>query len=194
MPVLGAHKGYTRTHQVIADVREFGGGLEVAHRLAKANIITNKNLLPDDSPEDWDRPSGLRIGTTEVTRLGMGEVEMQAIADMIAGVLVEGRDPEHVKQEALELRAGFQTVQYCFGTNKGLAPVSSARGRGRRSGDAQARRAAGAVAGREHRPPRQPRAPEPLGREGGRPSGLQREHGEPDDRAVLRRSSRRPTG
>lgn len=116
VPVLGAHKGFTRTHQVIADVREFGGGLEVAHRLARANIITNKNLLPNDTPEDWDRPSGLRIGTTEVTRLGMGDVEMQAIADMIAGVLVEGRDPQHVKAEALELRAGFQTVRYCFGT------------------------------------------------------------------------------
>ncbi len=116
VPVLGAHKGYTTTHQVIADVREFGGGLHVAHHLAKANIITNKNLLPNDSPQDWDRPSGPRIGTTECTRLGMGEVEMQAIADMIAGVLVEGRDPEHVKLEALELRAGFQTVKYCFGT------------------------------------------------------------------------------
>src|SRR4051795_6761125 len=92
VPVLGAHKGYTRTHQVIADVREFGGGLEVAHHLAQANIITNKNLLPNDTPQDWDRPSGLRIGTTEVTRLGMGEAEMQAIADMIAGVLVEGRE------------------------------------------------------------------------------------------------------
>ena len=114
VPVLGAHKGYTRTHQVIADVREFGGGLEVAHRLAKANIITNKNLLPNDQPGDWDRPSGLRIGTTEVTRLGMGEVEMQAIADMIAGVLVEGRDPEHVRAEAIELRAGHQPIHYCF--------------------------------------------------------------------------------
>ena len=41
---------------------------------------------------------------------------MHAIADMIAGVLVEGRDPEHVKQEALELRAGFQQVRYVFET------------------------------------------------------------------------------
>ena len=114
VPILGAHKGFTRTHQVIADVREFGGGLAVAHRLAEANIITNKNLLPGDTPQDWDRPSGLRIGTTEVTRLGMGEIEMRAIADMIAGVLVEGREPEHVRQEALELRAGFQTVKYVF--------------------------------------------------------------------------------
>jgi glycine hydroxymethyltransferase len=112
--VLGAHKGYTRTHQVIADVRDFGGGLSVAHRLAEANIITNKNLLPDDKPSDWDRPSGLRIGTTEVTRLGMGEIEMRAIADMIAGVLVEGRRPEHVREEARELRAGHQRIHYCF--------------------------------------------------------------------------------
>ena len=114
VPVLGAQKGYTRTHQVIADVREFGGGLEVAHTLARANLITNKNLLPADQPGDWDRPSGLRIGTTEVTRLGMGEAEMQAIADMIAGVLVEGRDPEHVRAEAIELRAAHQTIHYCF--------------------------------------------------------------------------------
>ncbi|MCB0242543.1 MAG: aminotransferase class I/II-fold pyridoxal phosphate-dependent enzyme, partial [Anaerolineae bacterium] len=61
IPVLGAQKGYTRTHQVIADVRGFGGGLDVAHLLARANIVTNKNLLPGDTPEDWDRPSGLRM-------------------------------------------------------------------------------------------------------------------------------------
>jgi glycine hydroxymethyltransferase len=112
--VLGAHKGYTRTHQVIADVRSFGGGLDVAHKLAEANIITNKNLLPDDQATDWDRPSGLRIGTTEVTRLGMGATEMDAIAELISAVLVEHEDPASVKTRAQELRAGFQTVGYTF--------------------------------------------------------------------------------
>src|SRR5690349_6576972 len=96
IPVLGAHKGYTTTHQVIADVRQFGGGLHVAQRLARANIITNKNLIPADKPEDWDHPSGLRIGTTEVTRLGMKEKEMETIADFIARVLVEKAAPEVV--------------------------------------------------------------------------------------------------
>jgi glycine hydroxymethyltransferase len=110
VPVLGAHKGYTRTHQVIADVRPFGGGLAVAHRLAESNIITNKNLLPDDAAEDWDRPSGLRIGTTEVTRLGMGEPEMVEIATLMARAL----QGENVREQARELRAGFQRVQYCF--------------------------------------------------------------------------------
>lgn len=114
IPVLGAHKGYTTTHQVIADVRQFGGGLDVARRLARANIITNKNLIPGDKPEDWDHPSGLRIGTTEVTRLGMKEKEMETIADFIARVLVEKVAPEVVINDVLAFREPYQTVYYCF--------------------------------------------------------------------------------
>ena len=104
--MLGAHKGYTRTHQVIADVREFGGGLEVAHRLAKANIITNKNLLPERHAAGLGPPvrPAHRHHRGHPPRHGRAS-RCSAIADMIAGVLVEGRDPEHVKQEALELRA-----------------------------------------------------------------------------------------
>jgi glycine hydroxymethyltransferase len=114
IPVLGAHKGYTTTHQVIADVRQFGGGLDVAQRLAQANIITNKNLIPADKPEDWDHPSGLRIGTTEVTRLGMKEKEMETIAEFIARVLVEKAAPEVVVNDVLAFREPSQTVYYCF--------------------------------------------------------------------------------
>jgi glycine hydroxymethyltransferase len=114
IPMLGAHKGYTTTHQVIADVRQFGGGLEVAQRLARANIITNKNLLPDDRAEQWDHPGGLRIGSTEVTRLGMGQTEMGAIADFIARVLVEGAAPEEVADEVIAFREPYQTIYYCF--------------------------------------------------------------------------------
>ena len=113
--VLGAHKGFTTTHQVIADVRQFGGGLDVAQRLARANIITNKNLIPADKPEDWDHPSGLRIGTTEVTRLGMKEQEMETIADFMARVLVEQVAPEDVVDDVVAFRESYQTVYYCFG-------------------------------------------------------------------------------
>jgi glycine hydroxymethyltransferase len=114
IPILGAHKGFTQTHQVIADVSAFGGGLEVAHRLAEANIITNKNLIPSDRPEDWDRPSGLRIGATEVTRLGMKEEGMATIADFIADVLVDRRPVETVRPEVVAFREEFQAVGYCF--------------------------------------------------------------------------------
>ncbi len=114
IPVLGAHKGYTTTHQVIADVRQFGGGLQVAQHLAKANIITNKNLIPADRPEDWDRPGGLRMGTIEITRLGMGESEMETIADFIARILVERVEPGAVIDDVIAFRQPYQMLYYCF--------------------------------------------------------------------------------
>lgn len=122
IPMLGAHKGYTATHQVIANVRQFGGGMQAAHKLAAANIITNKNLIPSDRPEDWDNPSGLRLGTTEVTRLGMGQAHMETVADFIARVLVNGEKPESVARDVVDFRASYQTVYYCF--ENGLPPVS----------------------------------------------------------------------
>ncbi|HEY9152424.1 MAG TPA: serine hydroxymethyltransferase [Anaerolineales bacterium] len=114
IPVLCAHKGYSQSHQIIARVKQFGGGLEVAHRLAKANIITNKNLLPEDKPEDWDHPSGLRIGTIEVTRLGMNEKDMETIAHFIARVLIENEDPEKVGKDVMDFRYPQQTLYYNF--------------------------------------------------------------------------------
>src|SRR5690242_21059864 len=107
IPMLGSHKGFTQTHQAIADVRQFGGGLEVAQRLARANIITNKNLIPSDQPSDWDRPGGLRMGTIEVTRLGMHEVEMQIIADFIAQILVDHVAPEAIVDDVIAFREPY---------------------------------------------------------------------------------------
>jgi len=114
IPVLGAPKGYTQSHQVIARVKRHGGGLEVAHRLAKANLITNKNLLPEDKPEDWDRPSGLRLGTIEVTRLGMNEKDMKMIAEFIARVLAKNENPESVGKDVMDFRRPYQTLYYNF--------------------------------------------------------------------------------
>ena len=114
IPILGAHRGYTQTHQVIANVKEFGGGLEVAGRLAEGNIITNKNLIPDDGPEDWDRPSGLRIGTIEITRLGLMEKDMDIIADLFERVLVKGQDPAAVAKDVEAFRLPLQKFYYSF--------------------------------------------------------------------------------
>lgn len=123
IPILGAHKGYTTTHQVIADVRQFGGGLAVAQELARANLITNKNLIPADKPEDWDRPGGLRIGTIEITRLGMHEAEMETIADFIARVLVDHVAPATLVDDVIAFREPYQTLYYCF--EQGLPPVQT---------------------------------------------------------------------
>ncbi len=120
VPVLGASRGYTMTHQVIADVRQFGGGLEVARRLERANVIANKNLIPGDRPEDWDRPGGLRMGTIETTRLGMVEDDMATVADFIARVLVEETPPEQIVEDVIEFRQPFRDMYFSF--EHGLPP------------------------------------------------------------------------
>ena len=121
--MLGAHKGFTRTHQAIADVRAHGGGLKVARLLEGADIIVNKNLLPSDTPADWDRPGGLRIGTTEVTRWGMKEPEMELIAAFIADVVLRRRPAEAVRKDAIALRRSFPTLHYCYPLAAGAAPA-----------------------------------------------------------------------
>jgi glycine hydroxymethyltransferase len=114
IPMLGRHKGFTTTHQAIADVREYGRGLACAQALERANIIVNKNLIPSDAATDWNYPGGLRIGTIEVTRYGMKEPEMAVIAEMIARVIVRRESPDAVKPDAVALRAGFRRLYYSF--------------------------------------------------------------------------------
>ncbi|MCE4627928.1 MAG: serine hydroxymethyltransferase [Desulfurococcales archaeon] len=115
--VLGENLGYTRSHQVLVDVRRQGGGARVAKLLEDANIIVNKNLLPWDPPEAVKDPSGIRIGVQEVTRWGMGPSEMEEIARLMADLLIRGADISHVKQRVIELRKEFTRVHYALEGN-----------------------------------------------------------------------------
>jgi len=112
--VFAGHRGYTRTHQVIVDVRAIGSGMDVAHLLERANIVVNKMLLPSDPDTPDAEPSGIRIGTVEVTRLGMREEHMSTIADLLRKVLLEHVAPETVREEVEEFRERFQRFYYCF--------------------------------------------------------------------------------
>lgn len=112
MEVLCPHLRFTASHAIAVDVREHGGGADVALDLERANIITNKNLMPgDESPV---RPSGLRLGSQELTRIGMREHEMDEVAELIHRVAVEKEDPRTVAEDVTALRDGFKTVEYCF--------------------------------------------------------------------------------
>ncbi|MGA7922359.1 MAG: serine hydroxymethyltransferase [Thermoplasmata archaeon] len=114
--VLAPNLGFTRSHTIAVRVTREGGGAEVSQRLAAAGVITNKNLLPGDrSPK---HPEGVRLGTPEVTRIGMKEREMARIADLFEGLLHQGRSPQEIADAAAELKSGFTTVQYCFGAGE----------------------------------------------------------------------------
>jgi glycine hydroxymethyltransferase len=122
--VFAAHRGYTETHQLIVDVHAIAPGIEVAARLERANVIVNKMLLPTDPDSHDAEPSGIRLGTVEVTRLGMGPAEMVVLASLLRRVLLEGEAPQSVRDDVEELRAGFQRLYYCF--SAGLPPGVSA--------------------------------------------------------------------
>lgn len=112
--VLCEHKGFTESHQVVAEVSKIGGGTKVAEAFEKANIIINKNLLPWDSLEKTADPSGIRIGTQEMTKMGMKEHDMEEIASLMKKIAIDGLSPEKVKADVVALRSGFRKVGYCF--------------------------------------------------------------------------------
>lgn len=112
--VVMENKGYTSSHQVVVDVSHMGRGTKVAQLLEEANIIVNKNMLPWDKPEDVKDPSGLRIGTQEVTRWGMKEDEMREIARFIKMVVIDKRDPAEVREKVIEFRKDFMEIHYGF--------------------------------------------------------------------------------
>jgi len=118
--VLMEHKGFTESHQIVVDITNFeksiGLGGDIERLVEDANIIINRNLLPWDIAQGrhYKNPGGLRLGTSEVTRLGMGKSEMIDIADFFKDLLVDKKDPEKVKQEVAEFKKGFQEIHYCF--------------------------------------------------------------------------------
>lgn len=114
--VLAEKLGFTRSHTIAVRVTREGGGEEVARRLADSGIITNKNLLPGDaSPK---HPQGIRLGTPELTRVGMKEKEMVKVAELFDGLLHRGVSSEKTRASAAELKRPFRTVQYCFGAGE----------------------------------------------------------------------------
>jgi len=116
--VLAEHKGFTESHVLLLDITRRGDGGEIEETLEKANVIVNRNLLPWDIKEGrhFMHPGGIRLGTSEVTRLGMREREMDEIADFIKRVIVDREDPARVKEDVAEFRRGFQKIHYCFDT------------------------------------------------------------------------------
>jgi glycine hydroxymethyltransferase len=118
--VLMEHKNFTESHQIVVDITNFeksiGLGGDIERLVEDANIIINRNLLPWDIAQGrhYKNPGGLRLGTSEVTRLGMGKSEMVDIAEFFKDLLVDKKDPKKVKKEVAEFKKGFQEIRYCF--------------------------------------------------------------------------------
>lgn len=114
--VLCPELGFTRSHTILVDVSELGDGGTIEAKLERANIILNRNLLPWDPRHGrhYRNPGGIRLGTSEVTRLGMKEPEMREIARFIRRVVIDGEPEEKIAAEVAEFRKDYQKVHYGF--------------------------------------------------------------------------------
>ena len=119
--VIAEHKGFTESHVVLADISgsPMKNGRTVEEELENANIVINRNLLPWDKKmgRDYKTPGGIRLGTSEMTRLGMKESEMDAIAELMHRVVMKGEDVNKIAAEVEELRKDYQKVHYAFDTD-----------------------------------------------------------------------------
>ena len=119
--VLGEKRGYTESHQTVVNVLDYGDGGTIEADLEKANIIVNRQLIPGDlkANRHYMHPGGIRLGTSEITRLGMKESEMKEIASMIKDVVIDKKESGEMMGKIAEFRKEFQKTQYCFDNKVG---------------------------------------------------------------------------
>ena len=114
--ILGEKRGFTKSHQIAVNVLDYSDGGKVEVDLEKANIIVNRQLIPGDikAGRNYFHPGGIRLGVSELTRLGYVQSDMQVVAQFIKQVIIDKKDPKKIKSKVKSFRKDFQKVHYCF--------------------------------------------------------------------------------
>jgi len=119
--VLGESRGFTESHQIAVNVLDYSDGGKVEADLEKANIIVNRQLIPGDikAGRNYFHPGGIRLGVSEITRLGMKKNEMEEIASYIKQVVIDKKDPKKILSKVKAFRKDYQKVKFCFDNKLG---------------------------------------------------------------------------
>jgi len=97
VPVRCKEYGYTASHQVLLDMDRLKDGEKIPDRLQEANVIVDR---------------GIRLGTSEMTRRGMRDEEMNEVAEIIGGI-ISGRVPLRLaKKRVIALARKFRRIRY----------------------------------------------------------------------------------
>lgn len=108
LPVVETDEGPTTSHLFALDASRWGGGHAAALRLRRANLLTCAIGLPPTIAEG--AMCGLRIGTPEVVRWGMGVDDMPELADLVADGLSD--DPTEVAPRTTAFRGRFTDLHH----------------------------------------------------------------------------------
>ena len=104
VPLFKTELGPTTSHQFAIDASDLGGGHNAAVHLRQANILTSAIGIPTQSGE------GLRMGTPEIARWGMGPEDMPELASLVVRGL--GPDPASVAHDTTAFRSQFDSVHF----------------------------------------------------------------------------------
>ncbi len=106
LPVFRTGRGVTRSHQFALHAAAFGGGQAASKTLRKAGFLASGIGLPVAAvPGDMN---GLRLGSPEIVRRGVGPEHAGALAALMA----RGLRGEDVAAKVAAMRAGFTGVHY----------------------------------------------------------------------------------
>ena len=109
IPVFRTEAGFTTSHQFAVRARSFGGGQMVSAKLRAANILACGIGLPEEAVAG--DMNGLRFGTPEIVRWGMGAQHMPELAQLIAEALT-ANDPGAIAARVTHFRKRFDKLAF----------------------------------------------------------------------------------
>ena len=103
IPAKYRELGYTESHQILLDIEKIEEKSDlkysqIARKMGDANIIIDL---------------GGRIGTKEITRIGMREKDMKYIASFFSEIIIKKEDINTVKRKVMDMRKRFRKIYYC---------------------------------------------------------------------------------
>jgi glycine hydroxymethyltransferase len=110
--LYGSAEGYTRTHQLMLDLRE-GDPPSFENRLLESNILLTLTHVRGDEKRGFRTAS--RIATHEITRQGMKESHMETVAGLLRAAS-DGIPTDRTRSEIKELLESLPALQYSFDT------------------------------------------------------------------------------
>lgn len=110
VPVFAAERGATQSHQFAIAAARYGGGQAAARRLREANLLASGIGLP--LPPVFGDLNGLRLGTPEIVRWGMGPDEMPELAGYLARALEGATTGNALAREVTAFRQRFSKLHF----------------------------------------------------------------------------------
>lgn len=99
---------FTHTHQIWLVIGNDESAQNAMRTLEKIGIHSNAIRVP------FTEHCGLRLGLSEVTRLGMKETEIATIGEIIIDAILKRKNLKSLRKDVMHLANSFKRIQYTF--------------------------------------------------------------------------------